>query len=227
MSEFDPAELYTPPPGAPHQTLEWLESYVVVQSMQFMIDCLPMIRKLLFGKQRRETVTVLDVGTGTGAGANLLATLYQSDFLGPRLKVDALELAPHLKGYAQAKFPLVNYIVGDVLTWGNPGPWDIVICSHTLEHTEDPEGFVFHLAGLAKLWALFYTPWKERELIPGHLARIDRHFLERVGSKLHEVIESPAWFRIHERARCVAFAVPGYSPLDAPPVFPSPETERG
>ena len=135
-----------------------------------------------------------------------------------------MELAPHLKGYAQAKFPLVNYIVGDVLTWGNPGPWDIVICSHTLEHTEDPEGFVFHLAGLAKLWALFYTPWKERELIPGHLARIDRHFLERVGSKLHEVIESPAWFRIHERARCVAFAVPGYSPLDAPPVFPSPET---
>ena len=51
---------------------------------------------------------MLDVGTGTGAGANVLATLHQGRFLGPQLKVDAIELDPHLRGYAEAKFPLIT-----------------------------------------------------------------------------------------------------------------------
>jgi SAM-dependent methyltransferase len=215
VSETDPTRLYSPPPWAPDQTLEWLESCAAVQSMQFMIDCLPMIRKLIVGAARHETLSVLDVGTGTGAGANLLATLYQGIFLGPRMRVDAIEIAPHLKNYAELQFPLVNYLVGDVLSRAGSQRWDLVICSHTIEHVDRPESFVAFLAELAHRWVLLYAPWKERALIPGHVNRIDRRFLRRVGSKLHTIIESPAWYRIDdERARCVVFAVSGRAARD-------------
>ena len=216
MSKTDPERLYCPPAWAEHETLEWLESCSAVQSMQFMIDCLPMIRKLILGIPRHETLRVLDVGTGTGAGANLLATLYQGIFLGPRMKVDAIEIVPHLKNYADIKFPLVNYLVGDILSYKDLQRWDLVICSHTIEHVDRPESFVSFLAELAHRWALFYAPWKERALIPGHVNRIDRRFLRRVGSKLHTIIESPAWYRTDdERARCVVFAVAGRAARDA------------
>lgn len=206
----EPVPFYTPPAWAQHETLEWLEGCSAVQSMQFMIDCLPMIRKLLAGQPRQEALSVLDVGTGTGAGANLLATLYQGQFLGPRLKVDAIELVPHLKGYANAKFPLVNYLVGDIRTYTGPQRWDLVVCSHTIEHVERAEEFTAFLAGLATRWVLLYAPWKEQALSPGHINRIDRRFLERVGALAHEVFESPAWYRSDgERARCVVFVVPG------------------
>jgi SAM-dependent methyltransferase len=209
-AEAATAPFYTPPPWAQHETLEWLESASAVQSMQFMIDCLPMIQKLLAGRPRHEALSVLDVGTGTGAGANVLATLYQGEFLGPRVKVDAIELVPHLKGYANAKFPLVNYLVGDILAYAGPRRWDLVICSHTIEHVERPEEFAAFLAGLASRWVLLYAPWKEHALMPGHVNRIDRRFLDRVGALAHEVFESPAWYRSDgERARCVAFVVPG------------------
>ena len=123
MSDPDPAPLYCPPSWAQHETLEWLESCSGVQSMQFMIDCLPTIRKLIVGIPRQETLSVLDVGTGTGAGANVLATLYQGIFLGPRMKVEAIELVPHLKSYAKVKFPLINYLVGDILTYKESRRW--------------------------------------------------------------------------------------------------------
>ncbi|HEX3864245.1 MAG TPA: class I SAM-dependent methyltransferase [Stellaceae bacterium] len=190
--------------------MEWQDSCAAVQSMQFMIDCLPIIRKLLVGAPREATVKVLDVGTGTGAGANVLATLYQGAFLGPRMKVDAIEITPHLKQYAAAKFPLVNYLVGDVLDYKESGRWDLVVCTHTIEHVERPEDFIAFLTGLANYWVLLYTPWKEKSLIPGHINRIDRRFLRRVGSKMHVILKSPAWYRLdNEPANCVIFAVPG------------------
>lgn len=222
MNDTSTFPIYSPPSWAPHETLEWLETCSAVQSMQFMIDCLPIIRRLLSGIPTYETLSVLDVGTGNGAGANILATLYQGRFLGPRLKVDAIELVPLLKRYAEAKFPLINYIVGDVLTYNGPHRWDLIICSHTIEHIAEPEQFVDHLTGLAHRWVLFYAPWKERTLIPGHVNRIDRRFLRRVGSKLHTIIESPAWFHSDEAgrrwyAKCVAFAVPGHAARDTGP----------
>ena len=209
MSDADATPLYSPPPWAEYQTLEWLESCFAAQSIQFMIDCLPMIRRLLPGWPSQETFSVLDVGTGTGAGANLLATLYQGEDFGPRLKVDAIELVPHLKRYADAKFPLINYRVGDILAYDGDQRWDIVVCSHLIEHIEKPAEFASFLAGLARRWVVFYAPWKEKALTPGHVSRIDRRFLRRLGSRQHMIIDSPGWRRSDERARCVAFAVPG------------------
>jgi SAM-dependent methyltransferase len=186
--------VYTAPPWAPERDLEWVETCANVQSMQFMIDCLPMIRELIEGWPSDAPVRVLDVGTATGAGANLLATLYAGGILGRRMVVDAIDIAGgYLEQYVKAKFPLVNYMVGDVASLPVEEPWDLVICSHTIEHIEDYRGFVTTLQKIARRWVLFYAPWNERNLIPEHVNRIDEPFLKRVGAVTWRIVDSPAW----------------------------------
>ena len=107
--------LYVPKPTEPQNDLHWLKTVSIPQSIQFMIYRLPMLRRL-FGRFGSYDVPigVLDVGTGSGAGADLLATLYSGHiFLGYTLKVDALDRAPHVQRYARAKFPMIHYMIGE------------------------------------------------------------------------------------------------------------------
>jgi trans-aconitate methyltransferase len=179
--------------------------------MQFMVDCLPAIRELLRDWPRDLPAHVLDVGTASGAGANLLGQLYASPILGPRLIVDAMELHPWMARYARAKLPFVRrYIVADVRNYWTEEPWDLVLCSHTLEHVRDWEPFVAALRRLATHWVLVYTPWQEEPRIPEHAITVDETLLARAGAERHWIIESPAWYRgPGQEARCVAFLLHG------------------
>ena len=202
-------DLYAAPPWAPEQDLEWLETCFNAQSMQFMIDCLPKIDKLLASFPPDKPIRVLDAGTGSGAGANLLATLYAGRFLGRAMAVDAIELIGHMERYAKAKFPAINYIVGDVLKLRPKPPWDLVLCSHTIEHIDDYVHFSRHLQSLATKWVLFYAPWQEKERVPGHVVTIDEAFLATLGAVEFEIIDSPGWRPAGVDLRCVLFTVPG------------------
>ncbi len=122
--------LYIPKPKEQQNDLKWLETAAIPQSTQFMIDCLPLLRRL-FGRfgSHDVPIRVLDVGTGSGAGASLLASLYSGQILGYTLKVDALDRAPHVRRYARAKFPLISYQIGEAWDIKADRPWDVVICS--------------------------------------------------------------------------------------------------
>jgi hypothetical protein len=74
-----------------HYTLERLEQHHVPQTLRFTVDRLPTLHRLLRGVPRSEAVSLLDVGTASGAGANLIAQLYQSSALWTRVRVDALD----------------------------------------------------------------------------------------------------------------------------------------
>jgi len=201
--------LYTAPAHKPSHDLVWLETCFNVQSEQFMIDCLPMIDKLLADYPAEKPIRVLDVGTGSGAGANLLARLYAGTFLGHSMIVDTIELAHSLERYAKAKFPAINYMVGDVLDLRPEHPWDLVVCSHTIEHIKDYSNFIQHLQTLAKKWVLLYAPWKEQNRIHCHVVTIDEPFLREVGAVEVEIINSPGWRPAGKDPRCVLFTVRG------------------
>jgi hypothetical protein len=207
----DTDPLYEAPAWLPDQNLAWVETVLGPQSMQFMIDCLPVIRELLAGWPRDVPAHVVDVGTASGAGANLLGQLYSSQILGPPLVVDAIEVHPWIARYARAKLQFIrHYIVADVMNYWPEEPWDFVICSHTLEHMSEGEPFLAALQRLATRSVLVYTPWKEDPRIPEHALTIDDTFLSRVGAERHWIIESPAWYRgAAQDARCVAFMLPG------------------
>lgn len=204
---------YEPPPWAPDRTLEWLETRLNVQTLQFMVECIPTIQEQIAPLPRDQPIRALDVGTGSGVGANLLATLHSSDFLGHRIAVDAMELATDFEKYAKRSFPLIRYVVGDVWDVQAKEMWDIILCSHVLEHIDDGVAFVRHLQSLAREWVLFYTPWKERQRIEGHVTSIDEEFLEAVSPFLVKTIDSPAWRHpVDRESKCVLFVVSGSKP---------------
>jgi 2-polyprenyl-3-methyl-5-hydroxy-6-metoxy-1,4-benzoquinol methylase len=186
-----------------------------------MVELLPTIHWLLSERWRGETFTVLDVGTGTAAGANLLASLYAGDFFGPRLRVEGIELEPVYARYAPARFPLVDYRVGDVLDLPPSPAWDLVVCSAVVEHVADPVAFVRHLAAIARHWVVVQTPWREYDLIEGHANTIDDAFLAHVRAHAHFVLESPAFRDVHgARKECVIFLVAGEDPWPLPSAPP-------
>ncbi|MFN7992031.1 MAG: class I SAM-dependent methyltransferase [Bryobacteraceae bacterium] len=199
-----------PPHRVFEKYLHWLETASNAQQMQFLIDCLPAIRQWMSGYERSRVLRVLDVGAGSGAGANLLAQLHLGDFLGNKLEVDALELQDFLVRYTRSTFPSIRYIVGDVLSLDAEQPWDLVFCSHTIEHLDDPISFARRLQELSRDTVMFYAPWQERERIAGHLVTIDETFLEELGATLVSVLESPAWRPAHhENPRCAIFTLRG------------------
>ena len=139
------------------------------QSIQFMIECLPAIRKLIKDWSAKKILKVVDVGTATGAGANLLATLYKGKFFGIQMKVDALETKNNrFEPYLKLHFPDINYIVSNLFELNKNLLWDLVICSHTVEHMIDPFPFIEELQRRSKHWVLIYCPFNEQPLIEGH-----------------------------------------------------------
>lgn len=203
--------LYIPKLTEPQSDLHWLKTASVPQSMQFMIDCLPLLRRIFARFGRYDVpIRVLDVGTGSGSGAALLATLYSGQILGYTVQVDAIDRAPHVQRYAREKYPMINYMVGEAWNIRAGEPWDVVICSHLIEHMEDPIAFARHLQSLAKQWTLIYAPYNETNPIPGHIVLLDDDFLQRIGAQDIEIIDSPGWKPpVHQDPKCVAFTLPG------------------
>jgi SAM-dependent methyltransferase len=206
--EEDPRHLYYAPPHLPHLDAEWLETCSIPQSMQFQVDCLPAIRRLLAGWPAGRPVEVLDVGTASGAGAALLARLYRGDFFGHRMNVEAMDVIRRYRAYAERVFPEIHYIAGDLFTHEPRKQWDLVLCSHTIEHLSDPLPLIDEARRRARHAALFYAPFEERALIPGHLVSISGEFVRGLRPRWMEVIGSPAWRHpVDALSRCVVFVL--------------------
>lgn len=186
--------LYFAPPHRPDLDPTWLETCSIPQSMQFMVDCLPAIRTLTAGWPWDQVLTAVDVGTATGAGAALLARFYSAGFFGFRMQVDAIDISGQYKAYARAVFPEINYVVGDFFEYEPGKRWDLVHCSHTIEHLWDPWPWIEAVRQRARRWALFYAPFEEQALIPGHRLSFTEELIRQHVDPVHiEVLSSPAW----------------------------------
>lgn len=163
------------------------------QSRQFMIDLLPYIQRYLRTNPRGTVFDVLDVGPGSGLGTAMLANLFLSSRLGYRMRVSAIDLFPTWSVYMAAFVPNVRMIVGDIFKLQET--FDIVVCSHVIEHVQEYPAFVDRLQKIARKRVFLCAPFEETPLVTkGHINSIDRNFLRNLDVVSEPVlINSAAW----------------------------------
>lgn len=204
FSELSPAEanreiadirnkLYIPHPDIPDRTLEYVDAVQVTQEMQFAIDCLPLLTKVLKTYPRDKVVSLLDYGPGHCGGANLYATLFRSNSLWCRVSVDAMDIKAFRKELIQFDYPLVNYSVDNIKDVPLTKQWNLIYCSNVIEHLQDPLPLIADLIDHSDGWVIIYAPFEERELSIGHSATITEDTFSRFNPVSIEIKESLAW----------------------------------
>src|SRR5262249_511462 len=138
-------------------------------------DLLPALYQLSIATQLENT-SILDIGPASCAGTAFLDNA-MNKLLGWPTTFTAIDHVPDYERYVRNKYPRINYIVGDVLEPRYLSGFDGVICSHALEHIPNPAAFVARCNDIARKFCLFYTPYCEQNLIPGHINSIDAKFV--------------------------------------------------
>ena len=190
------------------KNFDWLESNWTAQSTQFAIDLLPVVHRLMLRTwKRQDTVKLLDFGAGSGAGANVWSSLHRGDAVWSRMVVDAADVNAGRELFAKLYFPSVNYIVGDAFGLGRT--WDIVVCSHVVEHVREPAPFIRRVVQLAKRFAVFYAPYDERERIPGHLNTITEELFQPFSPLEIQIVKSMGWRAARPEEKCIIAVLAG------------------
>lgn len=193
-----------------------LEHLVNAQSIGFMTDLIPIFQGVL--RQIKNNLrpahgsrySILDVGSRTGAGAQLLAEVFYG-YMSVCFDVDVADLNHAYKGYSDAfNSRIRDYFVQDAFQLTRE--YDFILSSHTIEHVQEPAEFVKKLSGLSRYGAIFYCPVNEVDPIPGHYTvTVDQ--IKSFGAVKIWVIDSWWWRHVHEAqhgpSKCVAFIVPG------------------
>ena len=173
-------------------TREHFEQDWGAQSTLFMADILPFIHdKLLKHYRRQDVLRAIDVGAASCFGTRLLATLHASHFVYSRMEVDAIDYVPDRARWVMATVPEVNYQVKDLYDLP-PKSWDIVVCSHVIEHVPEPEKFIAKLREICRGFAFVFSPYNENPLIPGHINTITEVDYAPLPCETH-LIKSMGW----------------------------------
>ena len=169
------------------------------QSLNYYADISAFLSKHLPGFHQ---YSLLDVGPRTGTGLALLRLLHHPAAF-TRLKFDpvaGIDLDPGFEATAQVEFPDIGAMTGDIADLP-PKSWDIVTCSHTIEHVPEPDTFVDLLKRLARRYVLLACPYAERNLSAGHINSIDYKNLTDWGFQAVEIYESQ---HFHNGVCCLA-----------------------
>lgn len=163
------------------------------QSMHFYGDISHYLVRRFTG---HETMSVLDVGSRTGAGTALLRLLHHP-WAYTRLKFEpvvALDLEPDIKRFVETEFRDISAICDDIHNLPD-NAYDLVICSHTIEHLYDIPPFLTQLERVARRAVVLACPIDEKEpMTEGHFQRITADMLAGFGYQDIEVYES---FQFH------------------------------
>ena len=180
---------------------DWIENRSVPQSLLFYAELLPLIYQCTIACGRRP-VRICDIGAGTGAGANLVATV-QSHLYGWPTKVTAFSIGGRLSAYAEAVFPNMTYRVGEPTA--ADGPFDLAIASHVVEHVPRPAEFVSGILDVVEFFAVVYVPFRERQLCPTHCNRFDEASIRSMPGVIWSITRRSAGWRTENDSSCAVF----------------------
>ncbi len=173
------------------------------QSRQFVIDGIPALHDILLKNySRKDELEFLDVGAGSAAGTELVTLLHSNRNIYSKLNVTAVDYIPLRERWVKLFYPKVKYIVQDV-TQLPANTWDIVFCSHVIEHLEDPRQFCAELVRVCRGFALVYAPYNEINRIEHHLSTITESTFEGFNTISLDVKKSMAWFADKPSEKCI------------------------
>jgi ubiquinone/menaquinone biosynthesis C-methylase UbiE len=194
-------------PGYKSWELEYLFN---VQSLGFTVEFMPYIFQLLKDVPKG-FYTCLDVGTRTGAGADLFGALFGSHCSHLQIAVDTIDTDPTFLEYQMSRYKDIrNIMAGDVFQMPDQS-YDFVLCSHTLEHIKEPLPFAQKLTHIAKKYAFFYLPYNEQNPIQGHFC-VDDKIIDALNPVKKVVFDSWYWRKSENpdaMQPCVFFATKG------------------
>lgn len=164
------------------------------QALCFLIDAYPSLQRIFASYPRMGTVRLLDIGPAFGAAGGLLSEMHRSHFLGPQLVVDALDIVDSRREFIEMSYPLVNFLHTDIHDLPEDALWDVVYCSNTIEHIEEPRAFIAEVMKHTLGFAVFLAPYMEAHpLSLGHRLQISEQTFDGFAVERLEIIQSPAW----------------------------------
>lgn len=131
------------------------------QALCFLLDIFPMLQERLMRYPRGSVVKFLDLGPAFGASAGLLADMYRSDFLGPKLQIDAMDIVDDRKQFIEMNYPAIQFMKASIDTISDDAQWDVIYCSNAIEHLDDPRAFLESIMRHTRGYAFILAPYNE------------------------------------------------------------------
>lgn len=164
------------------------------QALCFLVDVYPVLQKIFATYPRMGTIRLLDIGPAFGASAGLLSEMHRSHFLGPKVKVDVLDIVDSRRDFIEMTYPLVDFLHCPIEEVPADQTWDLIYCSNAIEHMPDPRAFIRCVLQHTTGRAIFLAPHDEQEpLSQDHLSKITAETFAEFDVETLHVFSTPAW----------------------------------
>ena len=164
------------------------------QALCFLIDAYPTLRRLFNEYPRMSDIRLIDIGPAFGAAGGLLAQMHRSHFLGPKLRVDALDIVADRKNFIEMSYPMISFLHSRIEDISPDKTWDIAYCSNVIEHLDNPQNFLRLLLERIHGYAVLLAPYmEEKPLSLDHKVRINEATFEGFPIISFEKLTTPAW----------------------------------
>lgn len=169
------------------------------QSELFMVEIIPIIHELFFSFPQNKEISVLDVGPQTFSGTALLSRLHrQNTFNNLKMKISAIDIHDKFRLLGELFCPEVEFITGNIFDI-TERKWDLIICSHVIEHVTNPLMFLRQLQKLSKQFVVVACPWHEDPIVTtGHQNTIDKKFVRQSGALNLKIFTNFMWGKTRE-----------------------------
>ena len=164
------------------------------QALCFLVDAYPALQQIFATYPRMGTIALLDIGPAFGAAGGLLSQMHRSHFLGPKVVVHALDIVDSRREFIELTYPLVDFLHTRIEDLPADALWDVVYCSNTIEHIDDPREFIRTVMKHTRGFAVFLAPYREAlPLSLDHRLQIDEQTFEGFAVERMQVIRTAAW----------------------------------